>query len=109
MPRCSASLHPTAKFRLDSSTVWLGATRWRGCTYTGGGRASPGILAGSSPSVGTDPVIIACTQCQTRFKVPDGKVTARGRKVRYAQAFEVCEYGRRPSEADLRRLFPFFD
>jgi predicted Zn finger-like uncharacterized protein len=27
-------------------------------------------------------VIIACTQCHTRFKVPDGKVTARGRKVR---------------------------
>ena len=27
-------------------------------------------------------MIIACTQCQTRFKVPDGKVTARGLKVR---------------------------
>jgi len=27
-------------------------------------------------------VIIACTQCHTRFKVPDGKVTARGLKVR---------------------------
>jgi hypothetical protein len=29
--------------------------------------------------------------------------------VKDAEAFEVCEYGRRPSEADLRRLFPFFD
>ena len=27
-------------------------------------------------------MIIACAQCHTRFKVPDGKVTARGRKVR---------------------------
>ncbi len=27
-------------------------------------------------------MIIACTQCHTRFKVPDGKVTARGLKVR---------------------------
>jgi len=31
----------------------------------------------------------------------------RGRAVRYAEAFEICEYGRRPDEAELRRLFPF--
>jgi LmbE family N-acetylglucosaminyl deacetylase len=29
--------------------------------------------------------------------------------VKNAEAFEICEYGRRPTEADLRRLFPFFD
>jgi LmbE family N-acetylglucosaminyl deacetylase len=29
--------------------------------------------------------------------------------VKDAEAFEVCEYGRRPTEAELRRLFPFFD
>lgn len=29
-------------------------------------------------------------------------------KVKYSEAFEVCEYGSRPNEADLRRLFPFF-
>jgi LmbE family N-acetylglucosaminyl deacetylase len=28
--------------------------------------------------------------------------------VRQAEAFEVCEYGTRPSEDDIRRLFPFF-
>src|SRR5262249_38818097 len=38
-------------------------------------------LAGSSPRR-RDPVIIACKQCHTRFKVPDKKVTARGLKVR---------------------------
>lgn len=32
----------------------------------------------------------------------------KGKAVRYAEAFETCEYGSRPSEADLRRLFPFF-
>jgi len=29
-------------------------------------------------------------------------------KVKYSEAFEVCEYGSRPNETDLRRLFPFF-
>jgi LmbE family N-acetylglucosaminyl deacetylase len=29
--------------------------------------------------------------------------------VRDAEAFEVCEYGRQPTESDLRRLFPFFE
>ncbi len=32
----------------------------------------------------------------------------RGKQVRYAEAFEVCEYGRRPNKDELRRLFPFF-
>ena len=31
----------------------------------------------------------------------------RAKKVQYAQAFEICEYGRRPSEAELKQLFPF--
>jgi N-acetylglucosamine malate deacetylase 1 len=30
----------------------------------------------------------------------------RGSKVRYAEAFEVCEYGRQPTSAELRELFP---
>jgi LmbE family N-acetylglucosaminyl deacetylase len=32
-----------------------------------------------------------------------------GRAVKCAEAFEVCEYGSKPSKDDLRRLFPFFD
>ena len=32
----------------------------------------------------------------------------RAEKVQYAEAFEVCEYGRRPNKAELARLFPFF-
>ncbi len=31
-----------------------------------------------------------------------------GKKVRYAEAFEICEYGRRPNAEELRKLFPFF-
>lgn len=32
----------------------------------------------------------------------------KGKKLRYAEAFELCEYGRRPSKAELKKLFPFF-
>lgn len=30
-------------------------------------------------------------------------------QIKHAEAFELCEYGRRPTEAELRKLFPFFD
>jgi LmbE family N-acetylglucosaminyl deacetylase len=33
---------------------------------------------------------------------------ARVDAIEYAEAFEICEYGRQPSEKELRRLFPFF-
>jgi LmbE family N-acetylglucosaminyl deacetylase len=29
-------------------------------------------------------------------------------KVKFAEAFEICEYGRRPTEEEIRALFPFF-
>ena len=32
----------------------------------------------------------------------------KGKAVKTAEAFEVCEYGRRPSGAELKTLFPFF-
>jgi LmbE family N-acetylglucosaminyl deacetylase len=31
----------------------------------------------------------------------------RARSVRYAQAFEICEYGRQPSQDELKQMFPF--
>ena len=30
-----------------------------------------------------------------------------GKRVRYSEAFEVCEYGRQPTPEELRELFPF--
>lgn len=33
----------------------------------------------------------------------------RAAKVQYAEAFEICEYGRRPDKAEIKKLFPFFD
>ena len=32
----------------------------------------------------------------------------QGAAVKYAEAFEICEYGRRPNETQIRELFPFF-
>ncbi len=34
---------------------------------------------------------------------------ARAGQIRYAEAFELCEYGRRPTTEELKKLFPFFD
>jgi len=32
----------------------------------------------------------------------------KGQKIRCAEAFEMCEYGRQPSPAEIKQLFPFF-
>jgi hypothetical protein len=33
----------------------------------------------------------------------------KGKQVKHAEAFEVCEYGRRVNEAQIKKLFPFFE
>ncbi len=33
----------------------------------------------------------------------------RGKAVKFAETFELCEYGRTPTPQELRKLFPFFD
>jgi LmbE family N-acetylglucosaminyl deacetylase len=43
-----------------------------------------------------------------RTKVGQWYDPDRAGKVKYAEAFEICEYGRQPDKAELKRLFPFF-
>jgi LmbE family N-acetylglucosaminyl deacetylase len=43
-----------------------------------------------------------------RAKLADWYTKDRVEKVKYAEAFELCEYGRQPNKAELKRLFPFF-
>jgi LmbE family N-acetylglucosaminyl deacetylase len=31
------------------------------------------------------------------------------RKIKFAEAFEICEYGQKPSKEELAKLFPFFE
>ena len=54
---------------------------------------------------------------ETRAGQPNAAVRAtlvkwygeeQGKAVRHAEAFEICEYGARPDEALIRKLFPFF-
>lgn len=33
----------------------------------------------------------------------------KAEKAKYAEAFEICEYGRRPTDEEIRKLFPFFE
>ncbi|MDF1741049.1 MAG: PIG-L family deacetylase [Verrucomicrobiales bacterium] len=33
----------------------------------------------------------------------------KGNEAKYAEVFEICEYAHQPGEAEIKRLFPFFD
>ena len=50
----------------------------------------------------------ASTANQFRGKLIELYGEEKGKQVRYAEAFEICEYGRQPNAQELRRLFPFF-
>jgi LmbE family N-acetylglucosaminyl deacetylase len=43
-----------------------------------------------------------------RSKLEKWYPAADAAKVKYAEAFEVCEYGNQPNQTELKRLFPFF-
>ena len=43
-----------------------------------------------------------------RAKLADFYGKEAADKVQHAEAFEVCEYGRQPDKAELKKLFPFF-
>ena len=51
-----------------------------------------------------------CKSIARRFRVElaDWYGKEKAGNVQYAEAFEVCEYGRRPDKAELKKLFPFF-
>jgi LmbE family N-acetylglucosaminyl deacetylase len=42
-----------------------------------------------------------------RAQLADSYGKEKAEKIRHAEAFEICEYGRRPSKEELRKLFPF--
>jgi LmbE family N-acetylglucosaminyl deacetylase len=50
----------------------------------------------------------ASTAQRFRDKLRELYGAQRGDAVQYAEAFEISEYGRRPTAEEIRRLFPFF-
>jgi LmbE family N-acetylglucosaminyl deacetylase len=46
-----------------------------------------------------------------RFRVAlgQGYGKERAEKIHFAEAFEICEYGRKPDKDELKQLFPFFN
>jgi LmbE family N-acetylglucosaminyl deacetylase len=44
-----------------------------------------------------------------RDKLADWYGKDKADQVKYAEAFEICEYGQRPDKQELARLFPFFE
>ena len=49
----------------------------------------------------------AATADEYRSKLIETYGDKQGKEVRCAEAFELCEYGRQPSPAELKQLFPF--
>ena len=45
---------------------------------------------------------------QFRAKIEEMYSKEEAAKVKHAEAFEICEYGSQPSNAQLKKLFPFF-
>ena len=73
--------------------------------------------AGVLDQVPTDPAARKAWLKKTRMRPPSAAVrdalvkwygADAAQKVQVAEAFEICEYGTRPDEEMLRRLFPFF-
>ena len=50
----------------------------------------------------------ASTAERFRKELADWYGQEQAKKIKYAEAFEICEYGRRPSKQEIRKLFPFF-
>ena len=50
----------------------------------------------------------ANTADRFRKELSDWYGQEQAKKIKYAEAFEICEYCRRPSRQEIRELFPFF-
>lgn len=84
--------------------------------YEGGANGGPALVPGDEPGKARRKMEVregfkkrfASTAQRFRDKLRELYGAQRGDAVQYAEAFEISEYGRRPTAEEIRRLFPFF-
>jgi LmbE family N-acetylglucosaminyl deacetylase len=84
--------------------------------YEGGANGGPALVPGDEPGRARRKTEVregfkkrfASTAQRFRDKLRELYGAQRGDAVQYAEAFEISEYGRRPTAEEIRRLFPFF-
>lgn len=84
--------------------------------YEGGANGGPALVPGDEPGKARRTTEVregfkrrfASTAQRFRDKLRELYGAQRGDAVQYAEAFEISEYGRRPTAEEIRRLFPFF-
>jgi LmbE family N-acetylglucosaminyl deacetylase len=84
--------------------------------YEGGANGGPALVPGDEPGKARRKTEVrdgfkrrfASTAQRFRDKLREFYGAQRGDAVQYAEAFEISEYGRRPTAEEIRRLFPFF-
>jgi LmbE family N-acetylglucosaminyl deacetylase len=84
--------------------------------YEGGANGGPALVPADEPGKARRKTEVregfkkrfASTAQRFRDKLRELYGAQRGDVVQYAEAFEISEYGRRPTAEEIRRLFPFF-
>lgn len=84
--------------------------------YEGGANGGPALVPGDEPGRARRKTEVregfkrrfASSAQRFRDKLRELYGAQRGDAVQYAEAFEISEYGRRPTAEEIRRLFPFF-
>jgi LmbE family N-acetylglucosaminyl deacetylase len=84
--------------------------------YEGGANGGPALVPSDEPGRARRKTEVregfrkrfASTAQRFRDKLRELYGAQRGDAVQYAEAFEISEYGRRPTAEEIRRLFPFF-
>jgi LmbE family N-acetylglucosaminyl deacetylase len=83
--------------------------------YEGGANGGPQLLPGPDGVAGRRKQVrdafdqrFASTAKRFGLQLGEWYGADKGAAVRYAEAFELCEYGRAPNRDELKKLFPFF-